>query len=66
MLAEETHRGKTNQTGVITEGPPNRVGPISEKKILIDPMNIERGYKDISLETLRWMGAKDQSGVALI
>ena len=57
MLAKETQQ-QHSQTGVITEGPPHQVGPINEKKVLIDPKFPERGWKDISLESLRWNGGR--------
>lgn len=60
MLAELTPRGHVSQTGVITDGPPHRVGPVDEKKVLVDPFNQSRGWKDISLEKLRWRGPEKQ------
>jgi hypothetical protein len=60
MLARETHGLKVNQTGVVMDGPPHQLGPVYEKKVLIDPNNIQRGYKDISLEKLSWRGPGDQ------
>jgi RHS repeat-associated protein len=60
ILSKETHRPDVSQTAVLTEGPPHHLGPVDEKRVLVDPANIGRGWKDQSLETLRWKGTEHQ------
>ena len=60
MLAEEVRRKHPTQTGVITDGPPYKVGPVKERRVLIDPQHPSRGWRDVTLEELRWQGPADQ------
>lgn len=48
MLAEETHNPKVTQTGLITSGPPGRIGPVNE---VIRPQNpFDLGGKRVARE----------------
>ena len=54
-----------SQTAVLTDGPPHHLGPVDEKKVLIDPNNMGRGWKDQSLESLRWKGPEHQKVITV-
>ncbi|MGI9086414.1 MAG: RHS repeat-associated core domain-containing protein [Chthoniobacterales bacterium] len=41
MLGEETHRPDVTQTGLITDGPPYRIGPKDEKIVRSNPMDLD-------------------------
>ena len=58
MLAEETHRPNVTQTGVITDGPPYRVGPVDEKIGHREPGNPES--LRVAREELKWKGPEHQ------
>jgi hypothetical protein len=59
MLADETHhRPSVTQTGVITDGPPYRVGPVDERIVSRDPMNLDSPR--VAREELRWRGPATQ------
>ena len=59
MLAEETHhRPNVTQAGLITDGPPYRVGPIDKKIVHREPGNPES--LRAAREELRWNGSEHQ------